>query len=78
MSEDKEIKKADITEDVTDKEEYERALAALNKSKSARVKKITDEKKAKKQKEKEAIKKASASETSGKGGFIDKCFLLQL
>lgn len=73
MSEDKEIKKADITEDVTDKEEYERALAALNKSKSARVKKITDEKKAKKQKEKEAIKKASASETSGKGGFIDKC-----
>ncbi len=72
MSEDKEIKKVDITEDVTDKDEYERALAVLNKSKSARVKKITDEKKAKKQKEKEALKKSSSGDNSGKG-FIDKC-----
>ena len=73
MSEDKEIKKIDITDEVTDKDEYERALEALNKSKSARVKKLTDEKKAKKQKEKEALKKASSSNDTGNNGFIDKC-----
>lgn len=73
MSEEKEIKKNDIVDDVADKEEYERALAALNKSKSARVKKITDEKKAKKQKEKEAVKKISDTDSKSKNGFIDKC-----
>ena len=72
MSENKEETKKDIKDDVVDQEEYERALAVLNKSKSARVKKITDEKKAKKQKEKEALKKAS-DDKSSKGGFIAKC-----
>ncbi len=70
MSEDKQ--KLDLIEDVEDKEEYERALEALNKSKSARVKKIVDEKKAKKQKEKEALKKESAGDAAPKG-FVAKC-----
>ena len=76
MSEDKEIKKNDIIDDVSDKEEYERALEVLNKSKSARVKKITDEKKAKKKQQKEVSKRtASGSGSSGNSGngFIDKC-----
>ena len=67
-----EIKKNDLIDDVEDKEEYERALAALNKSKSARVKKIVDEKKAKKQKEKEAQKKSSSGSSDDKS-FIGKC-----
>lgn len=70
MSEDKQ--KLDLIEDVEDKEEYERALEALNKSKTARVKKIVDEKKAKKQKEKEALKKESAGDAAPKG-FVAKC-----
>ncbi|MBR4494957.1 MAG: hypothetical protein IKP14_09640 [Clostridiales bacterium] len=67
-----EIKKNDLIDDVEDKEEYERALAALNKSKSARVKKIVDEKKAKKQKEKETQKKSSSGSSDDKS-FIGKC-----
>ena len=68
MSEDKEK----LSDEITDKEEYERALAALNKSKGERVKKIVAEKKAKKQKEKEALAKVS-TKIKGKETFIDKC-----
>lgn len=73
MSDVKEEKKKDLVDDIDDKEEYERALAVLNKSKSARVKKISDDKKAKKQKEKEASKKASTGNASSKNGFVEKC-----
>ncbi|MBR1797083.1 MAG: hypothetical protein IJ757_03595 [Clostridiales bacterium] len=62
----------EIKDLITDEEEdaeYERALAALNKSKGERVKKITEEKKAKK-------KEAKAKEEADKpapSGFIAKC-----
>ena len=71
MAEDKEK----LSDEITDNEEYERALEVLNKSKGERVKKIVAEKKAKKQKEKEASEKASGNNknNSGKTTFIDKC-----
>ena len=71
MSEEKEK----LSDEITDKEEYERALAALNKSKGERVKKIVAEKKAKKQREKESLAKTNEaySKKVGKPSFIDKC-----
>ncbi len=69
MAEDKEK----LSSEVTDQEEYERALAALNKSKGERVKKIVEEKKAKKKKEREAFAKVSSADASKATGFIDKC-----
>ncbi|MCQ2516814.1 MAG: hypothetical protein MJ094_08130 [Saccharofermentans sp.] len=61
-----------------DQDEYERALAALGKSKGERVKEIVDQKKAKKAAEKakkEAEEKAQkeAMGISTKPTFIDKC-----
>lgn len=63
---------------IIDQEEYERALAALGKSKGERVKEIVDQKKAKKAAEKakkEAEEKAQkeAMGVSTKPTFIDKC-----
>ena len=71
MSEEKEK----LSDEIADKEEYERALAALNKSKGERVKKIVAEKKAKKQREKESLAKTNEaySKKVGKPSFIDKC-----
>lgn len=68
MSEDKEK----LTIDVTDQEEYERALEVLNKSKGERVKKIVAEKKAKKQKQKEETLESSGKSVK-KNSFIEKC-----
>ena len=61
-----------LVEDTEDRDEYERAMAALNKSKGERVKKIVEEKKAKKKKQKEAEANAS-SKAGGKPSFIDRC-----
>lgn len=66
--------KINNSDEIVDKEEYERALEVLNKSKSARVKKINDTKKEKKRKEKEESKKESSEASAkGKNGFWDKC-----
>lgn len=62
-----------LIDDLEDREEYERALAALNKSKGERVKKIVEEKKIKKQKEREAFAKVSSADASKPNGFVDKC-----
>jgi len=61
-----------------DQEEYERALAALGKSKGERVKEIVDQKKAKKAEEKakkeaEELARKEAMGISTKPTFIDKC-----
>ena len=62
-------------DELIDQEEYERALEALNKSKSARVKKIVEQKKenkakAKEQEAKEASEEGEVSKPEAKSGFF--------